>query len=256
MTHFIIKNKIEMVIIIILYYNTNIIIHTKMADTKKKLGSLKTKTQGTKSNKQKEEHSEPIDEEIVDEIDEVENDNNEEFDEVPEETEDEPSGIVLEGRVKWFNDRRGYGYITCISSGKFSGSDIFVHHTNVRPQESKYRSLYTNEYVQFYLGQADVAYDEHDHPIDTDYKHQATHVTGIRGGPLLCDGSYRPNNSNSNSNNSPQQRNDRNFRGGSNRGNRRDDEEEEPSHRQNTRPRTTRNFSNEDTRSRPVRRNN
>ena len=210
-----------------------------MTDTKKKHGSLKPKSQGKTEKQSKEEHPdehiETADENAIDNV------TNEDIDEPmdnfvdePDDIEDdEPSGIVLEGRVKWFNDRRGFGYITCISAGDHNGADIFVHHTNVRPQESKYRSLYTNEYVQFHLGEADAAYDENDNPMNSSYQHQATHVTGIGGGPLLCDGSYRPSNN---------QKREHNFRGGSNRTGRRDEDDEESSHTRQ--PRMMRNNGN------------
>lgn len=178
-----------------------------MSDTKKKLG-LKPKTQSVKSEKlNQEQNDEEHHEEVENHVDEVDMDNdNEEFDEQEDEEEEQPSGIVLTGRVKWFNDRRGYGYITCITEGDFKDKDIFVHHTNVRPQESKYRTLYVNEYVQFYLGEADLCYDQDNNLVKTDYEHQATFVTGVLGGPLLCDGSFRPN-----------ARRSRDFQGGSNR---------------------------------------
>lgn len=228
-----------------------------MPDTKKKLVSLKPKNNGGKSDKSEDEDlPEPVEVETpIDELEDVEqvDDIDEDFDDHDEEDEEEkPSGVVLEGRVKWFNDRRGYGYITCITEGEFHDNDIFVHHTNVRPLESKYRSLYTNEYVQFHLGQADVAYDDNDNPVDTDYKHQATHITGIAGGPLLCDGSYRPN-TNSNTNQRRTGNGGRsNFSGGSNRSNRDDEYDEQPRQRQ---PLRLRNSSNvESNKSRPVRR--
>jgi cold shock CspA family protein len=226
-----------------------------MPDTKKKLVSLKPKNHGGKSEKSDDENlQESVDVETpVNELDNVEqvDDLDEDFDEPDDEDEEKPSGVVLEGRVKWFNDRRGYGYITCITEGEFHNNDIFVHHTNVRPLESKYRSLYTNEYVQFYLGQADVAYDDNDNPVVTDYKHQATHVTGIAGGPLLCDGSYRPNTSNQRR--TPNSGGGRNtFSGGSNRNNRDEEYDEPPRQRQ---PLRTRNHLNtESNKSRPVRR--
>jgi CspA family cold shock protein len=31
------------------------------------------------------------------------------------------------GTVKWFNDAKGYGFITPLEGGK----DLFVHHTNI-----------------------------------------------------------------------------------------------------------------------------
>jgi cold shock CspA family protein len=36
----------------------------------------------------------------------------------------------LTGRVKWFNNKAGYGFIT-VTDGSRSGSDIFVHHSSI-----------------------------------------------------------------------------------------------------------------------------
>lgn len=140
--------------------------------------------------------NENVDDEV--DVDEPQNDENNDA--------DAPTGTLLLGRVKWFNDRRGYGYITCISPGSFAEQDIFVHHTNIRPQEKSYRTLNVNEYVQFRLGDADLCYDDDQNLVETDHQHQATDVTGVFGGPLLCDGPFRANN-----------RRGQGFRGGSNR---------------------------------------
>jgi len=46
------------------------------------------------------------------------------------------------GKVKWFNDRKGYGFIE-----DDSGVDIFVHHTAI--QSEGFRSLAKGEEVEF-----------------------------------------------------------------------------------------------------------
>jgi len=48
----------------------------------------------------------------------------------------------MRGKVKWFNDRKGYGFITTDS-----GSDVFVHHTAI--QADGYRSLAEGQEVEF-----------------------------------------------------------------------------------------------------------
>jgi len=48
----------------------------------------------------------------------------------------------MRGKVKWFNDRKGYGFITTES-----GSDVFVHHTAI--QAEGYRTLAEGQEVEF-----------------------------------------------------------------------------------------------------------
>jgi len=47
------------------------------------------------------------------------------------------------GVVKWFNNEKGYGFIT-----RDTGEDVFVHHTSIVNQ-SGYRSLKEGERVSF-----------------------------------------------------------------------------------------------------------
>ncbi len=140
--------------------------------------------------------------------------------EVKENTEYEtmPEGDRFNGVVKWFNDRRGYGFITVVSPGKHLNLDIFVHQTHIRPCKSQYRTLVRGEYVSFFMGDADTAFDEDGEEIISNHTHQAIYVTGIEGRELLCDHSFRPNSGRSS-----------NFKGGSNRNNSRnkDSNEEE-----------------------------
>jgi CspA family cold shock protein len=46
------------------------------------------------------------------------------------------------GTVKWFNDAKGYGFIT-----SEDGSDVFVHHTSI--QGNGFKSLAEGEAVSF-----------------------------------------------------------------------------------------------------------
>jgi len=49
------------------------------------------------------------------------------------------------GSVKWFNDAKGYGFITPDGGGK----DVFVHHTSIEMQG--FRTLAEGERVVFEL---------------------------------------------------------------------------------------------------------
>lgn len=53
------------------------------------------------------------------------------------------------GTVKWFNNARGYGFIT---RGEAS-DDIFVHYRNIRGEG--YRSLAEGQKVEFVINEGD-----------------------------------------------------------------------------------------------------
>ncbi|MCF7793158.1 MAG: cold-shock protein [Candidatus Cloacimonetes bacterium] len=55
---------------------------------------------------------------------------------------------MLEGTVKWFNESKGFGFI----SGE-DGQDYFVHHTNIN--SSGFKTLAEGEKVQFESEQSD-----------------------------------------------------------------------------------------------------
>lgn len=76
------------------------------------------------------------------------------------------------GRVKWFNNKKGFGFITIISEVN-KDKDVFVHQSNVIPLNSTYRTLSIGEYVSL--------------DISEDDKEQALQVTGVYGGELQCD---------------------------------------------------------------------
>mgnify|MGYP001471357131 CR=1 FL=1 len=76
------------------------------------------------------------------------------------------------GLIKWFNNSRGYGFLRIVSQDR-NGDDIFVHQTNVVPHVSGYRTLREGEYVSFELS--------------SDERPQALNITGVFGGPLMCD---------------------------------------------------------------------
>jgi CspA family cold shock protein len=56
-------------------------------------------------------------------------------------------GKMASGTVKWFNDEKGYGFITPDDGGE----DLFVHHSNI--QMSGFRTLKDGQKVQYEPGQ-------------------------------------------------------------------------------------------------------
>lgn len=89
--------------------------------------------------------------------------------EVPDQ---KPYGAEI-GNVKWFSKQHGYGFIT-VYTGEHKGKDLFVHHSGVHPLNSNFRTLRKGEYVHLNLEEGPKG-------------KQAVDVTGIMGGPLMCD---------------------------------------------------------------------
>ena len=84
--------------------------------------------------------------------------------------------VTYTGRVKWFNNKQGYGFVTVVIGDK-EGEDIFVHHSGVRVGEEQYKYLVQGEYVDFSLKTSE----------STAHPYQATNVTGVNEGKLMCE---------------------------------------------------------------------
>lgn len=82
----------------------------------------------------------------------------------------------LLGRVKWFNNRAGYGFIT-VTDGCRAGSDVFVHHSSVKVDSEQYKYLVQGEYVEFTLLSTP----------NGEHEFQAGDVSGVKGGKLMCE---------------------------------------------------------------------
>ena len=83
---------------------------------------------------------------------------------------------LLLGRVKWFNNKAGYGFIT-VTDGPRSGTDVFVHHSAIEVENQQYKYLVQGEYVEFGLTRTSSG----------DHEWQASKVSGIKGGKLMCE---------------------------------------------------------------------
>ena len=83
---------------------------------------------------------------------------------------------LLIGRVKWFNNKAGYGFLT-ITDGERSGTDIFVHHSSINVLNQQYKYLVQGEYVEFQLNKTSSG----------PHEWQAVKVCGINSGKLMCE---------------------------------------------------------------------
>ena len=102
-------------------------------------------------------------------------------------TDDNNDKTRLTGRVKWFNNKTGFGFITALtdSEGVKEGSDVFVHHSAIKVAQEQYRYLVQGEYIDFVLSKltassaADTTASKHEF--------QAADVSGVKGGKLICE---------------------------------------------------------------------
>lgn len=77
------------------------------------------------------------------------------------------------GRVKWFNNRAGYGFVT----GNEDQTDYFVHHSAIKVGKEQYKYLVQGEYVSFSLVKSE----------SDNYEFQVGEVSGFGGGQLMCE---------------------------------------------------------------------
>ncbi len=81
------------------------------------------------------------------------------------------------GRVKWFNNKAGYGFIETLNTGATAATesrDLFVHFSGISA-DVKFAYLVQGEYVE---GEYETA--------DNDKGYKVSGVTGVQGGKLMC----------------------------------------------------------------------
>lgn len=82
----------------------------------------------------------------------------------------------LTGKVKWFNNKSGFGFVTACE-GELKGKDVFVHYSAINVPEEQYKYLVQGEYVDFDLSDSE----------KSDHEFHAVNVSGIKGGELMCE---------------------------------------------------------------------
>lgn len=86
-----------------------------------------------------------------------------------------------QGKVKWFNNKSGYGFISLINPEDETLTDVFVHHSSLHVSSEIYKYLVQGEYVEFVVEKIK----------NRSHEYQASNVTGIGGGDLMCETRYK-----------------------------------------------------------------
>lgn len=81
------------------------------------------------------------------------------------------------GKVKWFNNKSGYGFVTILDDGDFKNKDIFTHHSSLNVKSEIYKYLVQGEYVEFNVQKMETG----------DHEFQATNIKGICQNDLMCE---------------------------------------------------------------------
>lgn len=85
--------------------------------------------------------------------------------------------MKLIGRVKWFNKKAGYGFITYKEGTTSDEIDVFVHYSGLKVTNSQYKFLVQGEYIEFVLEKS----------TSGPHEFKAVDITGIQGGELMCE---------------------------------------------------------------------
>jgi CspA family cold shock protein len=86
------------------------------------------------------------------------------------------TGNRITGKVKWFNNKVGFGFITAVD-GDLKDKDIFVHYSSINVPDEQYKYLVQGEYVEFELTASD----------KSEHEFHAMNISGVKGGSLMCE---------------------------------------------------------------------
>ena len=81
------------------------------------------------------------------------------------------------GRVKWFNNKAGYGFLKVVENDGRESDDVFVHHSSIKVSKEQFKYLVQGEYIDFTIGSVESG----------EHKFQATEVSGVNGCKLMCE---------------------------------------------------------------------
>jgi cold shock CspA family protein len=81
------------------------------------------------------------------------------------------------GRVKWFNNKAGYGFLKVVENDGRESDDVFVHHSSIKVSKEQFKYLVQGEYIDFTIGSIESG----------EHKFQATEVSGVNGCKLMCE---------------------------------------------------------------------
>jgi len=82
----------------------------------------------------------------------------------------------ITGRVKWFNNKAGFGFVTAVE-GELKDKDVFVHYSSINVPDDQYKYLVQGEYVDFELTSSE----------KSEHEFHAVNISGVKGGSLMCE---------------------------------------------------------------------
>ena len=92
-----------------------------------------------------------------------------------EQTSEETTYI---GRIKWFNNKKGFGFLSNCETDE----DVFIHHSGIKLNEAT-----LNSDVNVFKTVIEGEYVSYQKKIDEESRTVAKNVTGVLGGILLCE---------------------------------------------------------------------
>lgn len=95
---------------------------------------------------------------------------------VSQEISEERTQQRITGRVKWFNNKAGFGFVTAVD-GNLKDKDIFVHYSSINVPDEQYKYLVQGEYVDFELTESE----------KSEHEFHAVNISGVKGGNLMCE---------------------------------------------------------------------